>query len=103
MSMEPIVSIENLSENQRDIAEIIGLDNYLKLVKRYGGDNIYIQKYTELIRPNRDQEIIAKFNGYNYSELAAEYDLSVRTIYKLVSQMIQARKNAPIPDQISWF
>ena len=94
---DPTIAMENLSANQREIAEIIGLGNYLKLVRHFGGDNIYIQKYS-----NRDQEILEKFNGYNYSELAAEYDLSVRTIYKLVSPVINQKKNAPLPEQLSW-
>ena len=99
---ELTIAMENLSANQREIAEIIGLGSYLKLVRHFGGDNIYIQKYSELLRPNRDQEILEKFNGYNYSELASEYDLSVRTIYKLVSPVIAQRKNAPLPEQLSW-
>jgi len=102
MSIDPNIVMENLSENQQEIAELIGMDCYLKLVRRYGGNLLYIQKYTELLRPNRDKEILEKFNGYNYSELAAEYDLSTRTIYKLVSHVIQQKKNAPLREQISW-
>jgi len=102
MSAREFIALEDLSEFQRDIADLIGLENYIKLAKRYGGDDIYIQKYSELLRPNRDREIMDKFNGYNYSELAAEYNLSTRTIYNLVSHLIRRRKNAPIDGQLSF-
>lgn len=104
MSIEPAITLEQLTPTQRELAEIIGIDNYLKLVKRYGGSGgIYIPKYSELIRPSRDMEIKDKFNGYNYAQLADEYDLSVRTIYKIVSDMINQRQNAPLENQISFF
>ncbi|MFV0401693.1 MAG: Mor transcription activator family protein [Oscillospiraceae bacterium] len=96
------ITLDMLSENQREIAEIVGMENYLKLVKRFGGNTIYIQKYTDLLRPVRDSEIVSKFNGYNQEELAREYDLSVRTICKLVSPFMQARKNDPGLDQLSF-
>lgn len=102
MSTQYLVALESLSENQREIAELIGLENYVKLVRRYGGDDIYIQKYTEMLKPSRDREILAKFNGYNYAELAAEYDLSVRSIYKIVSHVIQSKKHAPLDDQLAF-
>lgn len=97
------VLLDALSESQREIVDVVGVDNYIKLTRRFGGNNIYIQKYSELARPTRDQEILQRFNGYNYAELAAEFDLSVRTIYKLVSHLIRQRKNAPLPDQVRWF
>lgn len=101
---EPVITLENLSPTQREVAEIVGLDKYLELVKCFGGcKGIYIPKYSELLRPSRDVEITEKFNGYNYDELAMEYDLSVRTIYKLVSHMIRERKNAPMENQTRLF
>ena len=98
------ITLDHLSPTQREIAETIGLENYLKLVKRFGGSKgIYIPKYDELLRPSRDMEIIKKFNGYNYDELAAEYSLTARTIYGIVSHIIKEKRNAPIDRQMTWF
>ena len=46
-----IISLEDLSDRQREIAEIVGIENYIKLSKRFGGeDSIYIQKYSPFFR-----------------------------------------------------
>lgn len=78
------ISLRDLSEKQREIAELIGIDNYIKLSKRFGGeDSIYIQKYSELVKSIRNNEIRTKYNGHNIPELAKKYNLSERYIRKL--------------------
>ena len=102
--MSDNITLEQLSPSQREIAEVIGLESYIKLVRRFGGSKgIYIPKYSELLRPSRDMEIIEEFNGYNFNELAAKHNLSVRTIYKLVSSHVRQRRNAPLDEQTTLF
>lgn len=49
--MSDIINIDDLYGNQREIAEVIGIDNYIKLSKYFGGeDSLYIQKYSELAK-----------------------------------------------------
>ena len=49
-----IISLDDLSDRQREIAEVIGIENYIKLSKRFGGeDSVYIQKYSEIIKSMR--------------------------------------------------
>ena len=75
------IRLEDLTGNQREIAELIGLDNYIKLSKLYGGDSsLYIQKYTEITKNARNREIREKYNGYNSPQLSNMYDLSERQI-----------------------
>lgn len=80
-----IISLDDLSDRQREIAEVIGIENYIKLSKRFGGeDSVYIQKYSEIIKSVRNKEIRIKYNdGHNISELAKIYNLSERYIRKL--------------------
>ena len=80
-----IISLEDLSDRQREIAEIVGIENYIKLSKRFGGeDSIYIQKYSEIIKVVRNNEIRTKYNdGHNIPELAKKYNLSERYVRKL--------------------
>jgi Mor family transcriptional regulator len=95
--------MEMLTESQREIADIIGLDNYVKLVRFVNGDSIYFPKYSELMKPCIDEEIRAKFDGYNFKELAEEYDLTVKTIYNKVPPRLRVvKRNAPIADQLSF-
>lgn len=75
------IRLEDLAETQRDIAELVGIENYIKLSKRYGGDSsLYIQKYSEISKNARNREIRKKFNGHNIPHLANIYDLSERQV-----------------------
>ena len=75
------IRLDDLTGNQKEIAELIGLDNYIKLSKHYGGDSsLYIQKYTEIIKNARNREIRNKYNGYNIRQLARTYNLSEQHI-----------------------
>lgn len=78
------VTIEMLRGEQREIAECIGLDVYLKLVRRFGGCQIYIAKPDKVAAGFRDEQIRAEFNGFNFSVLAAKYGLTERTIREIV-------------------
>ena len=99
---EQTIRLEDLFGNQREIAEIIGVDKYIELTKTYGGDNIYIQKYSEVLKIQLNAEIRSKFNGYNADELADEYNLTERYIRMLCSDLVSQRKYAP-PNQLSLF
>ena len=39
------LKLDDLTGDQRELAETIGIDAYIKLVDAYGGSNIYIQKH----------------------------------------------------------
>ena len=87
MDINKLVSITQLrSEQQKEIAEIIGIEAYRKLVEHYGGSHIYINKSDTVIRPNRDDEIRKKFNGSNYRQLVREYNLSEPTIRNILNK-----------------
>lgn len=75
------IRLEDLADTQREIAELIGIENYIKLSKHFGGDNsLYIQKFSEISKNARNREIRKKYNGYNIPFLANYYDLSERQI-----------------------
>lgn len=103
MSEEHKIRIQDLYGVQRDIAEVIGIDSYINLTKIFGGDNIYIQKYSEVIKIQRNAEIREKFNGYNSDELAKEYDLSERYVRFLCADLIDDMRSRPPEGQMSLF
>lgn len=93
------IKIQDLQGEQRQIAETIGLEAYLKLVKIYGGTNIYIAKIDKLLSIKRDMEIVKRFNGYNYKSLANQYRLSERAVREIIN-----RENSQILNQqLSFF
>lgn len=79
------IRMEDLPESQKEIAELIGLENYVKMSKRFGGiNNFYIHKYSEIVREARNREIRKKYNGYNAKALASQYNLSEQAIYAII-------------------
>lgn len=101
VSEEKKIRLQDLYGVQRDIAEVIGVDNYIKLSLNFGGDNIYIQKYSELIKVQRNAEIRAKFDGYNSDLLAKEYDLSERYVRILCADLIDDMRSRPPEGQLT--
>lgn len=97
------IKLEDLYGVQKDIAELIGVDNYIKLSLNFGGDNIYIQKYSEVVKVQRNSEIRNKFNGYNSDQLAKEYNLSERYIRMICSDLIDNIRSRPPKGQMSLF
>lgn len=89
MDIEKITSYEQLSGDQREIAESVGIEAYKKLVEDYGGSHIYIHKPETILREMRDNEIHDKFNGSNYRELAKQYHLSEKTVRTIISEKIK--------------
>jgi len=85
LNIEKITSLEQLSGDQREIAETVGLEAYKNLVERFGGCQLYIQKSETISKEIRNQEIKKSFSGNNYRELAKKYNLSMVTIRKIVS------------------
>lgn len=99
MDIEKITSLEQLSGDQRELAEITGLEIYKKLVANYGGMCVYIYKPETILRELRNAEICEKFNGYNYRELAKNYHLSEKTVREIVS----GKKYEQLDGQTSFF
>lgn len=96
------IIVEDLSPEQRDICDCIGVEAYAKLVKRYGGLSIYIAKADSVVRSARDESIRRDFNGYNYKFLSAKYNLTERTIRSITADALQECKNAPLEGQITF-
>ena len=80
------VSIDDLPDECRQIADVIGLDGLLALSAKLGGERIYIPLPERLATAARNRAIRAAFNGRNYHELAIRYGLTVRWIRSIVSE-----------------
>lgn len=102
MDIDKLVSIDQLRDDQKELAEIIGLEAYKKLVAYYGGSLLYVQKVDSVLKDTRDKELNEKFNGYNYKELAREYGISEMTIRDIVAPKRKELKFAPMEGQLSF-
>ena len=99
LDIEKITSLEQLSGDQMELAETVGLEAYKKLVANYGGMCVYIYKPETILRELRNTEICNEFNGVNYRELAQKYHLSEKTVREIVS----SKKDEPMYEQTSFF
>lgn len=77
------LTMEMIPERYRHVAELIGVDNLLKLAEYVHGDEFYIPAPAFFLRPVRDQKIRNEYNGRNHHELAKKYGLNERTIREI--------------------
>jgi Mor family transcriptional regulator len=78
------IQFEDLPEDFQEIAQAIGFEATLKLVKVRGGEGLYIPKVEKVYRAARDRAIRAEFDGFNHRALARKYGLSVVWIRNIV-------------------
>lgn len=102
MDIEKLTDIGQLPEEQKELAELIGLDAYKKLVERYAGSPIYIQKADSVMKSVRDEEIRSRFDGSNYRELALAYGLAISTVREIVASRRREIRGAPVKGQLAF-
>ena len=97
------LKMDDIPEEQRELAELVGLCGFIQLIETYGGTLIYIPKLDNITRNSRNEEIRNNFNGYNYRELARKYDLTEVSIRCIVSDIDKEMKAKPPEGQMSFF
>lgn len=101
------LTLDDLQEQHRSYAEIIGLDNLLKLSDAFGGTNIYIPQRKELEKYKIYNMIYKEFDGSNLQELTQRYGVSKTTVYNIVQEKRQEisdrmkREKDNLPGQMS--
>lgn len=81
------IDLNDLDVKNREIAEVIGIENLLKLAKSYGGESLYINKFDEIVKVRRDKNIKMEYNRYNVKKLANKYNLTEKRIKQIVSEL----------------
>lgn len=96
-----MVQMENLDEEQKVLAELIGLEGFKNLVRTFSGTSIYVPKIESLEKAVRDELIKEEFDGDNYRELALKYGLTETWIRNIVSDKAKEIKARPLDGQMS--
>ena len=94
------LTLEDLQEQHRQYAEIIGIENLLRLADVYGGTSIYIPQRRELVKNRIYNMIYKEFDGSNIEQLTRKYGVSKSTIYKIVQDKIG--RAGPLPGQLTF-
>jgi Mor family transcriptional regulator len=80
------IRLSDLPGEIRTIANLIGLNQVLKLANEYGGTSIYVPKFDAITRAVRDRVIKAEFTGNNHKGLAKKYKLTQRHVRKIIEK-----------------
>lgn len=103
MSLIDAITLDDLSGDQRALAECIGLESYKRLVAEYSGSYVYVQKIDTVTSGLRNAALCSEFNGYNYLELAKKYNLSESSVRRIVSDRLNALRTEPLSEQMKFF
>ena len=95
------IQLDNLEEEQKALAELIGMDAFRSLVRAFNGTSIYIPKIESLEKTVRDQLIKEEFDGGNYRKLALKYGLTETWIRNIVLEKAREIKARPIDGQMT--
>ena len=102
MDIDKLSSTEQLRPDQRELADVIGLEAYKKLIRHYGGNQLYIQQVDSVLKDLRDKELNEKFDGSNYKELSREYGISEMTIRDIVAEKRRQLRGEALEGQLSF-
>lgn len=96
------LSVEDLQEQHREYAKVIGVENIVKLSESFGGSSFYIPKKQELVKNRVFRAISEEYNGANIRELCAKYDVAESTVYKVIKDRMAKGARRNIPGQMSF-
>lgn len=96
------LQLEDLTGSARELAEIVGMEAFARLVEVYGGSsNLYIPKADQLVLPIRDKLIQREYNGGNVYALSRKWGLTERYVREIVKEKAKELRIAPGPGQMS--
>lgn len=97
------ITMDDLEDEQKQLANTIGMEGYINLTRNYGGTYIYIQKSETFEKKLRNDKIRSEFNGYNFKELAHRYGLTEIRIRSIVKDIYDKKKNIVADGQLTLF
>lgn len=98
-----MLTIDDLNDTQRDLAECIGFESYIALVRRFAGESICVPMPASIAVEARNRLILAEYNGYNTTALGKKYQLAECTIRSIIRNSGLRNRNEPPPGQLSFF
>lgn len=96
-----MIKVEDLQGDSKELAEIVGMPVFKKLVKYYGGSSIYIPKADWFVLPIRNKLIIREYNGENSFSLSRKWGMSERRVLEIVKEKSDELRHSPLDGQTS--
>ena len=98
-----LVRMEDLQGADRDMAELIGLEAYLRLAEVYGGTTPYIALPGSISIPARNRVINEEYDGTNAAEIARRWGISERHVREITKAKAAEIVRRPIDGQITMY
>ncbi|MEG1410854.1 MAG: Mor transcription activator family protein [Terrisporobacter sp.] len=80
------ITKDDIPYNLHFMVDIIGYKNFLEICKVYGGEILYIPVYKNVIRGDRNREMVKIYNGRNISDLSKKYGISKQQVKRLLER-----------------
>lgn len=84
---------EDLPDKYREMANIVGIENTIKLAEHFGKDGFYFKSIEKLITKKKEEYIRNNFCGDNHPELAKATGYSTRWIYEVLKDVKDDRQS----------
>lgn len=98
------LTMDDLEEQHRQIAEVIGIECLLKLAEHFSGSGIYLPQLKTLVMNKIHSTILDEYDGTNVRQLASKYQVSQSTVYNIVREKIlKGSAKKQMPGQINIF
>ena len=78
------VQLDDVPWDLQEMVNIIGMENFLKVCKFYGGRSLYVPLYKNLLIKERNRNIVKEYNGKNLDELRLKYNMSNTQLKRVV-------------------
>lgn len=59
------IELDNVPFDLREMVELIGMENFIKVCRFYGRRSVYVPLYKNLLIKDRNRKIVAEYNGKN--------------------------------------
>ncbi|MDK2562952.1 Mor transcription activator family protein [Romboutsia sedimentorum] len=80
------VILEDFSEELVGFVDFIGIDKFIDICDKFGGDSIYFPKKSSVLRCSRNRKIRAMYDGYNIKNIAKEFGITREQVKNIIKE-----------------
>lgn len=78
-----LVGLEHLKGEQRELAELIGIDAYRKILSVYGGEKLFISRLDSIISQNRASLVKSALKTASETEIIDAFNITKREFERI--------------------
>lgn len=78
MNVINLIELHHLKGEQRELAELIGIEAYRKIISNYGGEKLFISRLDSIISANRASLVKAALKTETEAEIMSCFHLTKR-------------------------